>query len=211
MEAVGDNPRSSSEAVAHKTRRGFSLIEAAFVLAVVGAVIGTIWVAAATVIENHKVNKTVEGVFSTARNIQNLISIRDGESIGNMVLITDKLIDAGVFPEDWIYGTAVKNPLGANVLVRNWTGVTRFDLRFDGIKASDCVKLITKISAIGANAGSSGSGLSNRQMLGYIGIYDSTASVLFTTSTFPVTLEQATIKCVSSYIVIFTFGYSRIN
>lgn len=52
--------RSNSETIAHKTRMGFSLVEAAIVLAVVGGVVGAIWVAAATVIENHRVNKTVE-------------------------------------------------------------------------------------------------------------------------------------------------------
>lgn len=64
-------------------QRGFSLIEAAIVLAVVGLVLGGIWVAAAAMYENYKVNKTVEGIFSTARNIQNLISIRDAEAFGH--------------------------------------------------------------------------------------------------------------------------------
>lgn len=73
MEAVGDNPRSSSEAVAPRNRKGFSLVEAAIVLGVVGLVIGGIWVAAATVIENHKVNKTVEGITTNVSNIRKFL------------------------------------------------------------------------------------------------------------------------------------------
>lgn len=59
---IRHNPRSSSATVASINRRGFSLIEAAIVLAVVGGVIGAIWVGAANMIENHKVNKTVEAL-----------------------------------------------------------------------------------------------------------------------------------------------------
>jgi len=76
------NPRSNSKAIAHnppalKQQRGrvkklgFNLIEAAIVLAVVGGVIGTIWVSAATVYENYKVNKTVEQALMISQCIRN--------------------------------------------------------------------------------------------------------------------------------------------
>lgn len=45
-------------------RRGFSLVESAIVLAIVGLVIGGIWVASAAIYENYKVNKTVETMIS---------------------------------------------------------------------------------------------------------------------------------------------------
>ena len=94
MEAVGHNLRSNSEAIAQRARRGFNLIEAAIVLAVVGGVIGGIWYSAAAMYENYKVNKTVEGIFSTARNVQNLISLKDSESLGVNQLMNDFLIES---------------------------------------------------------------------------------------------------------------------
>lgn len=55
------NPRSNSEAVAHKTSMGFNLIEAAIVLGLVGLVVGGIWVAAAKVKDSIKWSQTEEG------------------------------------------------------------------------------------------------------------------------------------------------------
>ena len=52
-----------------RLKRGFSLVEAAIVLGVIGLVIGGIWYSAAKFYEDYKVNKTVEGIFSTARNM----------------------------------------------------------------------------------------------------------------------------------------------
>lgn len=54
-------------------RHGFNLIEAAIVLAVVGLVIGGIWVAAATVRENMLANTIASGFLSTIGEMRNKI------------------------------------------------------------------------------------------------------------------------------------------
>ena len=115
--------RSHSEAIAHKTRMGFNLIEAAFVLAVVGAVIGTIWVAAAKFYEDYKVNKTVNDVALIVKNLQGLISIRDSEemSMQGLTDLTPTLIAAGVYPNDWVNGNIIKNPFGGTSYARKYT------------------------------------------------------------------------------------------
>ncbi len=51
----------------HKARKGFNLIEAAIVLAVVGAVIGGIWVAAATVSYNYQKQQFLQGFLTIQR------------------------------------------------------------------------------------------------------------------------------------------------
>lgn len=60
MEAVGHNLRSSSGTVAPRNRKGFNLIEAAIVLAVVGLVVAGIWWAASALASKWKVDKAVE-------------------------------------------------------------------------------------------------------------------------------------------------------
>ena len=209
MEAVGDNPRSSSEAVAHKTRRGFSLIEAAFVLAVVGAVIGTIWVSAAKFYEEYKVSKTVEGLFTISQNIQNLISFLDAETIGNDVNISDALEDAGVIPDDWRSAKIgyLTNPLNNNFnggVVVNRILIQGFQISLYGpISESKCMKLVTRTSAIATKLNSN---------LFFIGNSTSFGGTAREITTFPASPEDAQTFCAGgAWDFYFRFRYTRIN
>jgi len=92
------NPRSSSEAVAHKTRRGFNLIEAAIVLAVVGGVIGGIWVAASSIKNKLDINKMDISINNTASGAINLL-YRFPIS-GVKQYITTELLEAGIIQND---------------------------------------------------------------------------------------------------------------
>lgn len=208
--------RSSSEAVARKTRMGFNLIESAIVLGVVGLVIGGIWYAAAAMYENYKVNKTINDIALIVKNVQELISIRDAESIGNAVNITTTLIKAGVFPETWVNENNVINPFGAIAEVLNLAqpagASTRFFIRFYGIPQSSCIKLTVKISSIGAIAGSRGSGFFYRESLGYIGFAPPPIGTPVYLNAFPISPETAKTVCTgTSNQMEFGFGYTRIN
>lgn len=131
----------------HK-KRGFSLIEAAIVLAVVGLVLGGIWVAAAAMYENYKVNKTAEGILVTAKNLQNLIGTQTVGTLGNWSELLDVARDAGAVPKDWIYGSYVRPPIGGELWIK---GITSSSIPSVAIipmfvkKHSHCVKLIKKI------------------------------------------------------------------
>ena len=58
----GFNCTSSSSNAIGQPCKGFSLVEAAIVLAVVGGVIGAIWGGAATMIEDYRVSKTTNDI-----------------------------------------------------------------------------------------------------------------------------------------------------
>jgi hypothetical protein len=196
-----------------KKHRGFNLIEAAIVLGVVGIVIGGIWVAAATVMEEWKVNRTVADIQLIVKNMQSLISIADAEAIGNSVSLNTTAMSAGVFPANWVpanwvSGGPLKNPFGGNATVWNWLSPPRFDLDLYSIPASACAKLVVKVSTMGALAGSTGSGSSDRPSLGKLEIVNST---WWSTTTFPVSLATATAKCSETSWVYLSFGYTRPN
>lgn len=90
--------------------RGFSLVEAAVVLGVVGVVIGGIWIAAQTISESNKVNRTVEATLKTIEGTRRLykgfypnqISTR---AIGSVdYTIGSSLYESGVIPRDVFTG-----------------------------------------------------------------------------------------------------------
>ncbi len=190
---------------ASSSRHGFSLVEAAIVLGVVGLVIGGIWVGAGALSESYKVNKTAEGILSTSKNVQNLISARDSEAIGHVVSITQTLIDAGAFPEDWVRGSVVETPLGNDMRVANaYIGLPgpRFSFYIDGVSRQHCIKLLVSLTAHPSSSISS-------QRLGVGWLY---VNSHFTTTSFPITLAVAETACDSSANSLeFGFMYTRIN
>ena len=206
------NPHSSSEAIARRARRGFSLIEAAIVLAVVGGVIGTIWVSAAAVYENHMVTKAVERIFTIARNIQNLMSLRDAETLGDNANISDALEDAGVIPDDWrsVRSGYISNSLSANGDKYNANGGQIISFRdkfwinlYGPISESKCMKLVTRASVIAANL--------NGNIINII-TRDGFGGPARNATSFPVSLESTKNLCNGgSYDIYFSFSYTRNN
>ena len=99
MEALAHNLRSNSEAVAHKTRMGFNLIEAAIVLAVVGGVIGGIWYSASAVTEKSRQKTTLEMLTLCVNKMRMALkqvpahSYIDGDSFNNLA------VSIGAIPE----------------------------------------------------------------------------------------------------------------
>ena len=197
----------------HNHRKGFSLVEAAIVLGVVGLVVGGIWVSAAKFYEDYKVNKTVNDITLIVKKIQGLISIADDFALGNLYVLTNTVLQAGAFPKDWIDGSTVKNPFGGNVMIQNFSNPSnpRFDFRLYNVPTSACIQLISKVSALNSRDGVSGNYSSYG--LGYIQVYNDSTQA-WATSSFPVTPDQAESGCktgLSGFFIVFTFGYTRIN
>ena len=99
MEAVAHNPPAIKQQRDSAQKRGFSLIEAAFVLAVVGAVIGTIWVAASAVTEKNRQKTTLEMLTLCVNKMRMVLkqvpaySYTDGYNFNNLA------VSIGALPE----------------------------------------------------------------------------------------------------------------
>ena len=198
--------------------RGFNLIDSAIVLGVVGIVIGGIWVAASAVREAMKVSETIQGVFLTSRNIQRVISTRDAEAIGQPVDITTSLIDAGVFPRNWIQDGRVIHPLGGETLVisrvffvmPNWA--PRFTIYLEDVAKKKCVDLVMRFSSIGASVNGSQrgvTGLDARKRAGLVAVFVNYIEVAVA---FPIGFDDAVAACDQDYNVVdLTFSYTRTN
>lgn len=121
-------------------KRGFNLIEAAIVLGVVGAVVGGIWTAASSVIENFMIGKVERDIEITVSHLQSKVSISASEQMGSINL-NPYMIAAGLYPSDWINGTNVKSPYGKDAYIWN-NGNGWFDFKIYVSTKSQCFRLL---------------------------------------------------------------------
>jgi type II secretory pathway pseudopilin PulG len=198
---------------ARQRRRGFNLIEAAIVLGVIGLIVGGIWVSAAAMMESYKVNKTVEGVFTIARNTQDLISARDAQAIGDNVYVTDTVRAAGGIPGDWVNGTTIKHPFGGAVPIGQSLGA-QGELFYVGIQAvnkSVCVNLVTKMTVTAAMMGNRHDASWNRPKAQLAQVWVVNGGSHPALRDFPVSAQTAATVCESSNSIYSYFNYTRVN
>jgi hypothetical protein len=139
-----------------KYRRGFSLIEAAVVLGVVGLVIGGIWAAAVTVKENLEVNQileSVEGIRARAVTHTDILRTLGSGNIGVNASYFEgvaggcKLVTAsnrfecprGVL----INNFAVENTVNSFLLIR---------IIITGLPRGHCIKMAMRATSVGTAA-----------------------------------------------------------
>lgn len=135
--------------------RGFSLIEASIVLAIVGLVIGGIWVAASEVKQRMQINEAVTGLLTIRENVRNLyngkafnVALWDSENISETLWV------AGLMPRNWGASTwaSAYEPSnfaipGVNISVH----ITLSDLgdgiqfRLDSLSERQCYKFLREL------------------------------------------------------------------
>lgn len=87
---------------------GFTLTEAAIVVGIVGLLLGTIWVAAASVYSRNQVNRAVNALITIAYGVKSLAS-GSSLNIAADTDITDLLIKMKIPPADFISEAAVSS------------------------------------------------------------------------------------------------------
>lgn len=186
----------------HNHKKGFSLVEAAIVLGVVGFVLGGIWYAAAKFYEDYKVNKTVDSVETIARNFQDLISIRIASAITggySYFDVSKSLFDAGVFPKDFTYGkpfcclsgNRVMDSFGYPVVLTAFQSPARMNMDYFLRSKRECINVLVAVSTLTVRMRRTG-GYGNPSALASIG---TPSSGYISSSTFPISPQQAETAC----------------
>ena len=141
--------RSNSKAIAHKTRMGFNLIEAAIVLAVVGGVIGGIWYSAAKFYEDYKVGKTEERIMQIVDGSRRFFPYQEYPETG-FKHVEAALIDLNVM-QDFDYKSCCywpRSPENKSFVVslthRNLIPMIEVDIYYS-LTIGECTKLVRKI------------------------------------------------------------------
>lgn len=154
-------PRHSSE------EKGFSLIEAAIVLGVVGIVIGGIWYSAASVQQSQRINDTAAGILQIAQGARRLFSHSDYPTANNTATnVTSTAAASGLLPGDFKYisGQTATSPMGAGFSVAlSCYGATgsfycpMLQIAFTGpansvnpgtLTTADCIQLIRRFAGL---------------------------------------------------------------
>jgi len=186
--------------------RGFSLIEATIVLALVGVVLGVIWGTASTISKQQKINQTAEGLIVFATSLQNVMSLTAGAQMGCCPNITPVLVASLGIPAGW-------SANAANTQLRTPTGSTaggasfgnRMDFVIDNLNQEQCIKLI---SAVTCSTKTSGSKMFSGITV-YTNSYGGPVTLSSNSSTWPII--PTTSQCVSgvntvNFITLYIFN-----
>jgi len=139
-----------------RNQKGFTLIEIAIVLTIVGLVIGGIWLAAATVLNNNKTAELSRQVIQIVQNTKGLFTNQTGANpTGGFNQAA--AISAGVFPGGMVInGTNVRHPFATTLTTSSVTlerqGANAIDLTVGsttaglGLPQSACIDLVSRIA-----------------------------------------------------------------
>lgn len=100
-----------------KSRPGFSLVEAAIVLGVIGLVIGGIWVTASALYRRHQVNQFVQLATLSLKKFDELykdMPIISTEPTRDLGAVMQKI---GLVPPELLRGTSLVTPWGGTIAI----------------------------------------------------------------------------------------------
>lgn len=186
--------------------RAFSLIEAAIVLALVGVVLGGIWVAASSISKQQKINQTVEGLIVFATAIQNVMSLTAGAQMGCCPNITPVLVASAGIPAGWsanATNTQLTTPTGSTAGGSSFGN--RMDFVIDNMNQEQCIKFI---SAVTGSVKTSGTKMFSGVTV-YTNSYGGPVTLSSNPSTWPIV--PTTSQCVSgintvNFITLYIFN-----
>ena len=134
-------------------RKGFTLTEAAIVLGIVGLILGAIWVAAAAVYNNMRVQKANTALLTAAQTVRSLHATQNTIAAGTEA----QWVSAGVWPADWVQGANSVGPWGTNgntVLVGASAAVgDAFKIAITGVPTAACIDMLVRNTGAGRDSG----------------------------------------------------------
>ena len=139
-----------------RNQRGFTLIEIAIVLTIVGLVIGGIWLAASTVLNNNKKSEAARQVIQIVQNTKNLFANQTGASPADG-FNRATAVSAGVFPAGMVVGGIVRHPFATStttdsVNIAGATNTVTLTLGASGATTAfpqdACIELVSRVATL---------------------------------------------------------------
>jgi hypothetical protein len=127
---------------ARRSKRGFNLIESAIVLGLVGSVIGGVWVAAAAVSENMKMNHTESAMLEIVTGLRQKITRSNWPGIKEDMWGSVEALK--IMPADFIDH---KDPWGNYVEVEWGSASPVVEIGIHNLTQSRCIKLVSAVTS----------------------------------------------------------------
>lgn len=171
-------------------RNGFSLVEAAVVLGVVGLVIGGIWVATTDVRRALKYKELTSDMALIISRLREKLSVQDMSNLGNGYNLTSFAITEQILPQSWITASGgVLMPLGTGYGFGIFSLVSQFDFSIYNIDSESCIRFVSYMTTHAKNSVAS--------------IWLSASGVSFSPSSFPVMPTNA--QCISPTTLVIRY------
>jgi prepilin-type N-terminal cleavage/methylation domain-containing protein len=126
---------------------GFTLIEVAIGLGVVGLLCSGIWVAAESAIQTDKVNQSIEMISMVTQGVRDQMQDRPFSAIGD---ITQNMINDNVIPAWTIVNGVAENPWGDGGHIHILAdGLQTFSIEFAGqgvIPSDICTRVVLRVA-----------------------------------------------------------------
>jgi len=138
--------KTPAQACMEPQKKGFTLTEIAIVLGIIGLILGAIWVAAASVYNNQRINQANTAVLQVLQGIRTLYS-QQASIPGGAQDITDKMVNAGIVPTNLVVtGTAtMRTPWGQSMYIGTNAAGDGVSIVMNGMTSALCVGVISAI------------------------------------------------------------------
>jgi len=179
-----------------KRHTGFTLTEIAVVLSIIGLILGVVWVAAASVNSNQRVDTTIGQFMTAIQSIRGLYSTSSSISTTDGTSITFNMCSANIFPSNMIAsgGCSATIPV-----VDTWNGAVTvasasistantgdaFSIQMAGLDQNGCVGVLMGLGGATRDSG----------LLYLSGGTTAPTYTVGTVTTFPISSTTATSLC----------------
>lgn len=158
--------------------RGFSLIESTIVLAIIGLMLGGIWLGASTMREKNSGNEMASVIQVAIKNAQKIYTMRDVQTIspGAETGQETVAINAGIFPPTMVRGNSLVDIWGNPMVFAICggppycsTGTEKLIIRLVQMRPARCIPLVSAI--LGGRKGNSLNYINSAAFTGWMSTY----------------------------------------
>jgi len=139
--------------------KGFTLVEIAIVLGIIGLILGAVWTAASSVYANQRNTNANTAILTIAQGIRTLEAT--SSTVGTAGDLTSSMITAGVIPGNLVSGTTAIAPYpGSTLKIMTLAAADQsFTIEINKVPQAGCIALASTVAGTNRDPGLTSVGL----------------------------------------------------